>query len=407
MNTEDVLHECTEQAATLFGEKSACCTSKDAAIYLAHTGRGQSIRAIAAAMGAHPSTVMRTVRRIEERRDDPLLDRMLDSLTGTILGEEAADGETAAAFEHDLAPARGVDAARGTGVSCRDPKPEPTLTLDEARVTEEARRYLRRLSEPDSFLLVANGSAKAGVFCAANGHRRPIALFAVELAAEFLRRDWIRIAKKGDASVRYRITDVGRAALRRLLLADARPQRAGVDRTRPRNGFAEAANAFRHQHRLEAERVFMSADGTPETHRVNLGESPLGWLARRPGPDGKSYITPEEVEAGEKLRNDFELAQIGPSVTQDWRRFLTSSDGGGDGAAMPGGAAIAARERFTKAMTVLGPGLGDAALRVCCFLEGLEACEKRMGWSARSGKVVLKLALQRLAEHYGLGLARN
>lgn len=151
----------------------------------------------------------------------------------------------------------------------------------------------------------------------------------------------------------------------------------------------------------------MSADGTPETHRVNLGESPLGWLARRPGPDGKSYITPEEVEAGEKLRNDFELAQIGPSVTQDWRRFLTSSDGGGDGAAMPGGAAIAARERFTKAMTVLGPGLGDAALRVCCFLEGLEACEKRMGWSARSGKVVLKLALQRLAEHYGLGLARN
>ncbi|MEL7172321.1 MAG: DUF6456 domain-containing protein, partial [Pseudomonadota bacterium] len=388
MNTEDVLHECAEQAATLFGEKSACCTSKDAAIYLAHTGRGQSIRAIAAAMGAHPSTVMRTVRRIEERRDDPLLDRMLDTLTGSVSGEEAADGETAAAFEDDLVPAHAVDAAQSPAETCGEARPEPRLTLDEARVVEEARRYLRRLSEPDSFLLVANGSPKAGVFCAANGHRRPIALFAVELAAEFLRRDWIRISKKGDASVRYRITDVGRAALRRLILADAQPRRSGADGSRPRNGFAEAADAFRHQHRIEADRIFIGAGGEKETLRVNLGESPLGWLARRPGPDGKSYIAPEEVEAGEKLRSDFELAQLGPSVTQDWRRFLSASDGGGDGGAMPGGAAIAARERFTKAMTVLGPGLGDAALRVCCFLEGLEACEKRMGWSARSGKVV-------------------
>jgi len=37
---------------------------------------------------------------------------------------------------------------------------------------------------------------------------------------------------------------------------------------------------------------------------------------------------------------------------------------------------------------------------VCCFLEGLEAAEKRMGWSARSGKIVLRIALQRLKKHY-------
>ena len=68
---------------------------------------------------------------------------------------------------------------------------------------------------------------------------------------------------------------------------------------------------------------------------------------------------------------------------------------------------MAARDRVAKALASLGPGLSDAALRVCCFLEGLEACERRMGWSARSGKVVLKIALHRLTEHYGLGATRH
>ena len=53
-------------------------------------------------------------------------------------------------------------------------------------------------------------------------------------------------------------------------------------------------------------------------------------------------------------------------------------------------------------MEALGPGLSDIVFRICCFLEGLETAEKRLGWSARSGKVVLKIALERLAVHYGI-----
>jgi len=155
---------------------------------------------------------------------------------------------------------------------------------------------------------------------------------------------------------------------------------------------------------LEAERFFQVVpDAEPEVVTVSLGESPLGWLARRKNAEGRTFLTQEEVEAGERLRADFERAQLGPTVTQDWRRFLTPGGTGKPVSAQErvvDGSAQAARDRVMAALTDLGPGLSDAALRTCCFLEGLETVEAKMSWSARSGKVVLKIALQRLAEHY-------
>jgi hypothetical protein len=92
---------------------------------------------------------------------------------------------------------------------------------------------------------------------------------------------------------------------------------------------------------------------------------------------------------------------MGPRVTQNWDRFLTTGDrGGAPGDSGIGDGPTAARNRVAAALGDLGPGLGDVVMRVCCFLEGLEAAEKRMGWSARSGKVVLRIALQRLKRHY-------
>lgn len=61
---------------------------------------------------------------------------------------------------------------------------------------------------------------------------------------------------------------------------------------------------------------------------------------------------------------------------------------------------MTARDRVAVALADLGPGLGDVALRVCCYQEGLEVAERRMGWAARSGKIVLRIALQRLRRHY-------
>jgi hypothetical protein len=99
---------------------------------------------------------------------------------------------------------------------------------------------------------------------------------------------------------------------------------------------------------------------------------------------------------GERLREDFEMAALTERADTPWDQFLTDADG------MSGlsPASKAARTRVMGALRDLGPGLGEAALHCCCYLEGLEKIEQRFGWSARSGKVVLRIALQRLRLHY-------
>ncbi len=126
-------------------------------------------------------------------------------------------------------------------------------------------------------------------------------------------------------------------------------------------------------------------------------------MARRRDRDGTRFIADDMVRAGERLREDFELSQMGPRVTQDWDRFLTGAARGGsaEGRA-PTRGPEAAGARVESALRDLGPGLGDIVMRCCCHLEGLESAEKRMGWSARSGKIVLRIALQRLRRHYDL-----
>ena len=379
--TQDTLDRCTDLANSAFPEAGGACTARDAAVYLAHTENGESLRALAEATGTHPSTVMRRVRRVEARRDDPLVDSMLSELEGRA---DQADDKPSPANDNRVP----------------DTAPQP---LPRAELERQARRFLRRLSEPGSFLLVTPETAKGGIFCAANDHRKPIAMLPVSIAVEFLREGWIKVFQRGIASIRYRVTEDGRSFLKRLLLEDTLKRQ-------PAAGFAEVATPFLAQHQLPGERsVINPATGRPQMLKVNLGEDPIGWLARRKGADGQPFLTPDEVDAGERLRTDFEVAQMGPSIGQDWRRFLVPGDrlAGSPISRGPSEGPMAARDRVAKALSDLGPGLADSALRVCCFLEGLEACERRMGWSARSGKVVLKIALQRLSQHYSLGVTHH
>jgi hypothetical protein len=130
---------------------------------------------------------------------------------------------------------------------------------------------------------------------------------------------------------------------------------------------------------------------------VNLGESPLDWLRAR------GHVDPRQYEAGERLRADYEMASLGPRVTMRWDPAPRQGRRRSAPEPMdPTLAQIAAKRRFDAAITAVGAGLSDILWRVVCAGEGLSAAEKGLGWPSRAGKLVLCLALDRVADHYGL-----
>ncbi len=259
---------------------------------------------------------------------------------------------------------------------------------DDSAVEREARRILRRLSEPAACLAVASEMEKAVVVREAeDGSTTRTAVVERSIAQAMALRDWITCAKPGRVS-RYHITGKGRSALKQLL----------TDGDTIRSGFAEAPALFAGKSKGWGK---SQSDEIAGRNRINVAESPVAAMARRKDKSGHPFLSLNLVNAAERLREDFEIAQMGPRDSLNWDRFLKGDyheqkhecDKGLQGSNR-------ARARVSNALRELGPGLGEVALRVCCYLEGLESAEKRMGWSARSGKVVLRIALQRLKRHY-------
>lgn len=69
---------------------------------------------------------------------------------------------------------------------------------------------------------------------------------------------------------------------------------------------------------------------------------------------------------------------------------------------MASDAVIAARQRVRAACLVLCWDIGNFVLDICGFLVPLQRAEMQRSWSARSGKLLLKLALARFASHDGI-----
>ncbi len=271
------------------------------------------------------------------------------------------------------------------------PSSADRVPMDHAALMRDAVRVLRRLVEKGAVLAVAADMEKAVVVRdTAGGPSTRTAVVDRHVAQTMALKNWIAAETTGRIT-RYAITPAGRTALTDMILQEQRS-----------TGFAESQTPFADQHRRWGEKTVADTDtGRPRRMRYNLAESPLTALARRRDKSGKPFLSDDLVTAGERLREDFELAQMGPRVAQNWDRFLT---GGGRGGFVPdsgiGDGPSTARARVAGALADLGPGLSDVVLRCCCYLEGLETAEQRMGWSARSGKIVLRIALMRLKRHY-------
>lgn len=128
---------------------------------------------------------------------------------------------------------------------------------------------------------------------------------------------------------------------------------------------------------------------------INMTESPLGWLLAR------GHVSRRQFDAGERLRCDWERAQLAPHVTMLWDSAPVARGRGGSARGTDlTDAQIDAKRRFDGAIESAGPGLADILWRIVCAGEGMREAETALGWPARAGKVVLTLALDRVAAYY-------
>jgi hypothetical protein len=202
-------------------------------------------------------------------------------------------------------------------------------------------------------------------------------------AAEFLVRHDLAEWTTGDVGKRRLVaTEAGRARALRL----AAP--AQLD-------------PFLVQHASLAVETVVAGDDRRTVLR-NEAESPLAWLRSRRGRQGSALIDEPEFAAGERLRADLDRACIMPRVTANWTAAVATGKRDASGPALATEAMVAARQRVRRALDAVGPDFAGLLVDVCGFLKGLSQIEHERQWPARSAKVVLHLALRRLAAHYGL-----
>lgn len=227
--------------------------------------------------------------------------------------------------------------------------------------------WMKRLARENARLYPnRSGAAGYGIWTGADRRRRPLAQVRDTEIRQALAQGTLEQFEGG-----YHLSDSGRAALRRQACGDSH---AG-------------------QHRRMSIRSIDDDHGVSTPVSVNLDESPLARWAR--------FLTGPEIQAGDRFRNDYFCSSLSQRVTRSWSvTALQACSPGCHTSEDSTLGAVAARQRVIGALDSLGQGMGQVVVAICIHEEGMGALERRFGWVERSGKSFLRLALQRLAEHY-------
>ena len=94
------------------------------------------------------------------------------------------------------------------------------------------------------------------------------------------------------------------------------------------------------------------------------------------------------MKIAERIREDYEIAALTDPQLSHWS-YVQKNIEQADQFDF-----TLSRDRLIAILSRLGPSMGEAIYQCCCRLEGLESLEQRKFWSARSGKIVLRIALE-------------
>jgi hypothetical protein len=243
--------------------------------------------------------------------------------------------------------------------------------LCEAQIEREARRIFRKMLTRGAHIGACEEGTDFALFVSERARKRSY-LIEAEVMREFLARDWLR--GRGTTPESWRLSSAGEGWYLR---------------------HQAASEPYAAQHQARVTKLIETETGTRRV-LFNEGESPLGWLKRR------RLIAPAHFEAGERLRRDFTLAQLTPRLGVDLSVPIVLGQRGAKSDSNLSDTVLDAERRFGRAMAAVGPGLSDILFDVCCHLSRLEEIENAKDWPRRSAKVVLDIALERLARHYGM-----
>ncbi|MGY6531135.1 DUF6456 domain-containing protein [Glycocaulis sp.] len=240
--------------------------------------------------------------------------------------------------------------------------------------------WLIRLDRPGRRIALMPGGRSFGVYANADRRRRPFAVLSARELDGALHSGLIEPGE-GESFV---ITMAGQAHLRRA-----------------RAGDGAEAQPFAGQHRQMQPRAVMMPAGRIETVMANALASPLARYAM--ARNGRPPLLDQlHVVAGDRLRADYDASSMRSRLVGDWSAQPRQGRQGARDPADAPARMLDAKTRVMDALAAVGPGLDRLLVNVCLRETGMERAERDMGWPGKAGAPALRLALDRLAVHYGL-----